>query len=143
MSPKTLSVVNPEDFKISIVNAKHPLNLEHRMISWKMLIMELPILESIKAPDVIATIKREIREHLKSEECHPIFKKYQPPFYKPRRFTGNLHAKTLLVLFLRHRQAMGDMVWISSRSNDTVGKKTVRVLVTLVKIILLCLNKNS
>ena len=118
MSPKTLSAVNPEDFKISIVNAKHPSNLERRMISWKKLIMELPIPESIKAPDVIATIKREIREHLKSEECHPIFKKYQPPSYKPRRFTGNLHAETLLVLFLRHLQAMGDMVWISSRSND-------------------------
>jgi hypothetical protein len=34
--------------------------------------------------------------------------------------------------------------WRSTcRTDDTVGKKTVRMLVTLVKIILLSLNKNS
>ena len=48
----------------------------------------------------------------------------------------------VLFVFAFHFLAF-DVITVEILVISTVGKKTIRVLVTLVKIILLCLNKNS
>lgn len=116
-APKTLSMIIPDSFKIFILNVKHPSNDERKMISWKTLISDL--FPAVRVSKIIETIKNHINRHLVADNCHSIFKKYSPPHYRPKRFSGNLHAEALLALLPRSCCAEGgEMVWILSCSYD-------------------------
>jgi len=125
-SPQTLSTVDPQTFKISIVNVKYPSSYDRKLVSWTQLIKDLPLPRSINADEVIATIKSEIDKHVNDPQCHPIFKKFgSGPSYRLRRFTGNLHAEVLLALLIRCIQTgnMEDLieVWISLCSDNIIN----------------------
>jgi len=127
-SPQTLSTVDPQTFKISIVNVKYPSNYDRKLVSWTQLIKDLPLPGSINADEVIAAIKLEIDKHVNDPQSHSIFKIFgSRPSYRPQNFTGNLHAEVLLALLIRHIQT-GNLnmevligVWISLCSDNIIN----------------------